>query len=407
MVDGYSDCPFYEQLMYAGDARSVGLFHYLSTGDDRLGRHAIRLFTASAISFPGGTLTQSRFPSHILQIIAGFPLYYIMSVCDHYLYFGDRSFVLQLLPTIYGILQWYDSHIDSLGLVSGMPDTVWQYVDWVTTWSASDEHPDKGVPTAGRKSNRHTFFSLLYAYALGQVVQLLEWIGRPGMAEEYKITRENVNRAVRKHCYDAESGMFTDSTTAESLAHDLPAFSQHCQVFAVLSGAAADLDQNALLTNAFTRPGISKCSYVMLFYAFRAMSHIGQGAYERFYPQIIQNWHRMIDNNMTTWEEDDVRQRSDCHAWGSVPIYEFATEIAGVHVVGPGSSRIRWHPRRLVNTLEATVCIGDKQAKVEWSAKDERKEARISFQKPVELEVMIEGVWKYLGERCDYVVTLT
>jgi hypothetical protein len=53
------------------------------------------------------------------------------------------------------------------------------------------------------------------------------------------------------------------------------------------------------------------------------------------------------------------------------------------------------------------VCIGDKQAKVEWSAKDERKEARISFQKPVELEVMIEGVWKYLGERCDYVVTLT
>src|SRR4051794_9693883 len=57
---------------YSCDSRSVGLFHYLLSGDDRLMRQAIDNFAASAT--PEG-LTQSRFPSHVRQIIASFSLY--------------------------------------------------------------------------------------------------------------------------------------------------------------------------------------------------------------------------------------------------------------------------------------------------------------------------------------------
>ena len=47
--------------------------------------------------------------------------------------------------------------VDDLGLVSEMKDQVWQYVDWSDIWNADPEngHSDKGVPTAGRKINRH------------------------------------------------------------------------------------------------------------------------------------------------------------------------------------------------------------------------------------------------------------
>ena len=99
MLDGYSDCPFYEQLQYAGDSYTVGLFHYLLSGDDRLMRQTINSFSAS-ITFDG--LTQSRFPSHVPQIIAGFSLYWILQICDHYLFFGDGPYSRSFLPRIDG-----------------------------------------------------------------------------------------------------------------------------------------------------------------------------------------------------------------------------------------------------------------------------------------------------------------
>lgn len=63
----------------------------------------------------------------------------------------------------------------------------------------------------------------------------------------------------------------------------------------------------------------------MQFYALRAFAIVGDGVYEEMRAQVWNPWRRMLRNNLTTWEEDDVRQRSECHAWGSVPIYEFCT----------------------------------------------------------------------------------
>ena len=111
---------------YSGDTRTVGLFHYLLSGDDRLMRQSIITFASSLT--PEG-LTQSRFPSHLPQIIAGFSLYWILQVCDHHLFFGDEKFSRSFLPRIDGVLEFFDSHVDELGLVSGLPYDCWQYVD--------------------------------------------------------------------------------------------------------------------------------------------------------------------------------------------------------------------------------------------------------------------------------------
>ncbi|CAK7222175.1 hypothetical protein SBRCBS47491_004780 [Sporothrix bragantina] len=370
MFDGYVDCPFYEQLQYSGDSRSVGLFHYLLSGDDCLMRQAIGSFGASVLS---EGLTQSRFPSHVPQIIAGFPLYWVMQICDHHLYFGDSAFARSFLPRIDGVLDFFDQHVDPRGLVSGLPSDVWQYVDWVTTWGATDEHPDKGVPTAGRKSNCHTFFSMLYAVVLRQAAGLARDVGRPGYAHEYNTRADALVSAVQKHCFDGQ--FYTDSTT-DALGDGGPtAYSQHCQVFAVLSGACDKNDRARLLTESFSAEEgrFSKCSYVMQFYALRAFALAGDQAYEAFlWPRVWQPWRAMLANNLSTWEEDDVRQRSDCHAWGSVPIYEFCTELAGVQPTAPGARKIQFKPRlRLADRLGAKVCLGtDNVATVAWEIMD-------------------------------------
>lgn len=371
---------------YSGDSRSVGLFHYLLSGDDRLMRQAITNFAAS-VTFEG--LTQSRFPSHQPQLIAGFPLYWILQVCDHHLFFGDRQYARSFLPRIDGVLDFFDAHVDSLGLISGLPEDVWQYVDWVTTWGATEEHPDKGVPTSGRKSNRHTFFSMLYAYVLKQAARLLREVGRPAHADEYESRAASILTALRKHCYDGR--FFTDSTA--DIADEL-AYSQHCQVFAVLSGAAQPEDYARLLKESFSEASFSKCSYVMQFYALRAFALAGDEAYEERWQHVWDPWRRMLANNLSTWEEDDVRQRSDCHAWGSVPIYEYCTELAGIRPVSPGCTKALFKPRlRLSDAITAKVALGrDNVATVSWntSASGE-KNVELRLDRPIEVVNQLPG----------------
>ncbi|KAL2788516.1 hypothetical protein BJX66DRAFT_352655 [Aspergillus keveii] len=372
MFDGYSDCPFYEQLQYSGDSRQVGLFHYLLSGDDRLMRQAVTNYAASIVA---EGLTQSRFPSHVPQVIAGFSLYWILQIADHHLFFGDTTFTRSFLPRIDGVLEFFAAHIDQLGLVGGLPEDVWQYVDWVTTWGATDTHPDKGVPTSGRESNRHTYFSLLYAYVLQQAARLVRDVGRPGYAEEYEARASSLRSAVRKHCYDGQ--FFTDST-ADIAGED--AYSQHCQIFAVLSGTAPPEDHARLLTACFDESRFSKCSYMMRFYLLRAAAVAGDDVYEGFWKDAWTPWRKMLAQNLTTWEEDDVRQRSDCHAWGSVPIYEYCTELAGVQPIAPGFKKVTFKPRLgLSEGLTAKVALGgDNVATVEWKTLSTGKKQVVS-----------------------------
>jgi hypothetical protein len=349
-------------------------------------RQAITNFAASVT--PDG-LTQSRFPSHVPQVIAGFSLYWVLQVCDHHLFFGDTQFARRFIPRIDGVLEFFDAHIDSLGLISGLPEVVWQYVDWVTTWGATEEHPDKGVPTSGRGSNRHTYFSMLYAWVLRQVAGFVRDVGRPGHADEYETRAASLLEAIRTHCYDGQ--YFTDSTV--DVADEL-SYSQHCQVFAVISGAADPKDSVRILTESFTNDRFSKCSYMMRFYAFRALALAGDGLYESFWDRMWMPWRVMLENNLSTWEEDDVRQRSDCHAWGSVPIYEYCTELAGIQPVASGSSKILFKPRlRLTGALEAKVALGKENlAIVSWrSISCEKQIVELTLEKPIQVSSQLPG----------------
>ena len=288
-----------------------------------------------------------------------------------------------------GVLEFFASHVDDLGLISNLPEDVWQFVDWVTTWGATQKHLDKGVPTSGRESNRHTFFSMLYAYVLNRAAKLARDLGRPGHASEYDLRAQKIQKAIRDHCYDG--AFFTDSTS--DVAEDL-AYSQHCQVFAVLSDTAPQNDRARLLKESFNDPKFSKCSYAMLFYAFRAFAKAGDEVYEGFWPRMWDPWRKMLANNMTTWEEDDVRQRSDCHAWGSVPIYEYSTELAGIQPISAGCSKILFKPRlQLSDSVTAKVALGrGNLASVSWAIHgSNEKRVSLKLSRPIEVISQLPG----------------
>ena len=97
----YMDCPFYEQMLYAGDGRLECLVTYALTEDDRLPRKVLQLFDWSRL--PEG-LTQSRYPSRIRQMIPPFSLWWVAMVSDYLLWRGDPAFVRSLLPGVRAVL---------------------------------------------------------------------------------------------------------------------------------------------------------------------------------------------------------------------------------------------------------------------------------------------------------------
>lgn len=348
MHDCYEDCPFYEQLQYAMDTRSSILFTYHASGDDRPARQAIIQLRNSFVPRLG--LTASRSPSHRLQIIPHFSLYWVSMVCDHWLFNGDSKFAAQFLSTIDAILNYFDSRLEpSRNLVKydDMPG-VWHFHDWTEEWRPY------GIPASAVASGISTYTNCLYAYTLDNAATLLESKGRPSLASEYYKRANLVKSAVRAHCFDGQ--YFTDS-----LVEVKSQGSQHSQLnqaWAVLCGAAkGNLAVRIVRDSLDNKAGQFIASSIsMSFYVLRALSLADKTVYNEQYHRFWTPWRAQLALGLTTWEEDQVSQRSDCHAWGSAPIYELLSEVAGIRPLKPGWAVIGFEPRlEVYRDFEATV----------------------------------------------------
>jgi hypothetical protein len=372
MHDTYEDCPFYEQLQYAMDARSSILFTYCVSGDDRLARQAIcQLYNAFQ---PALGLTPSRAPAHQLQIIPNFALYWVCMVFDHFIYFGETAFTLRFLSVVDAVLRSFDQRIDkNLDLVRAFTtDDRWEFVDWIPGWRPF------GIPPAAQSSGHLTFTNALYAYTLKFTARCLQQLEQPTTlrAAEYSVRAQAVVEGIRKHCFDGE--LFTDGLARDANVN--VDYSPHSQIWAALCGATTGAEASEILLRSlwsstttpvhgkgpFDRPSVA-----MSFYTLRALSEVGGTAYDDAFRAFWEPWRTQLAQNVTTWVEDDVTQRSDCHAWGSAPLYEFIAEVAGLKPAEPGFRSITFKPRlSLYPSVKAQMPIngllGRGLVHVEW-----------------------------------------
>jgi hypothetical protein len=348
MHETYEDCPYYEQLQYLMDTRLQALFTYQLSGDDRLARKAIFDFHSSIM--PNGML-QSRYPSVYSQIIPGFSFYWILMIDDHYRYFADLPLVRRYLPTIDAVLGWFERQLTPEGLVGRMPSHYWSFVDWVDEWR--DHH---GVPDAYLHSPL-TVYSLMYVDALQVAAKLNDEAGRTSTADEYRDRAALIKQTIKQRCWSHSQKLFQDGPGVER-------YSQHAQIWAVLSGTLQDEEAGQLMDRMLEKEDLPKVSYAMSFFLFRALSKTGR--YHKAF-RLWDVWKRLADLNLTTWVEDPVSQRSDCHGWGAVPIYEFTAEILGVQSDGYGYRRMIIAPQPgELSWAKGSVITPHGPVSVEW-----------------------------------------
>jgi len=347
MHETYEDCPYYEQLQYAMDTRLQILFTYSASADTRLALRAIDDYAASLL--PEGIL-QARFPCEESQVIPTFSLHWILMIDDYYWQTGDTGVIRRYRSTIDAVLDWFDRKIGPSGLVERLG--YWEFIDWVEEWEALN-----GAPTA-TLSGPSAIHNLVYAYTLRTAAGLSRLAAREETACEYEKRAADILAAVHAHCWSEAEGLYREGP-------GLAQFSQHAQVWAVLAGLAEGEQGRLLMERMLERDDLLRCSYAMSYYLFRALEKCG--LYHET-ERLWEPWKELLTLNLTTWPEDPFMQRSDCHGWGALPLYEFTRCLLGVHADLPGWKAIRIAPNCLsLDDMEGQAATPSGTVRVGWS----------------------------------------
>lgn len=322
--DTYMDTPYWERLQYIGDTRLQALISYAVADDDRLGRQAIQSFNDSRI--PDG-LTQSRYPSSLVQMIPTFSLLWVGMVHDFYMYRNDPDFVRHQVPGTRTVLQWFLRRQRPDGLIGKIE--WWPFVDWGRDFAG-------GMPPQDEDGGS-SVLTLQFIEALRYAAELEDAYGDPRVARDYGRAADHAAQGVRRLCWNEQYGLLTDTPAQQH-------FSQHANILGIwLDVIPADQHQKVLARilsasdSGFTASGpvppMTLATYYFRFYLARALEHAGMAD---DYLRILKPWHDMVAMGLTTWAESPEPTRSDSHAWSAHPNYDLLTIVAGIRPKSPG-----------------------------------------------------------------------
>ena len=334
----YMDCPYYEQLQYLGDTRIQALISLSVAGDDRLVRNALELADQSRM--PEG-LTLSRGPSFIPQVIPAFSLYWVDMIHDFYTYREDDAYIRQFLPGIEAVLGWFERRIDHTGMLG--PLEWFNFADWTDGFMV-------GSPP-GVDLGHSALVSLNYVYALDRASELFTYYAvaedseeLTTRAREFRNQAQRTRKAVYNFCFDFYRDLLADVPVDETEQHGLYKMgihSQHTNIFGILTDAIPLDDQKEVMKKILKDPSLIPTTIYFRFYLFEALKKTGM---EDKYLSMLDSWERMLENGLTTFQEGDYKDRSDCHAWSASPLYHFLTIVAGINPAEPGFRSVEIRP---------------------------------------------------------------
>jgi len=335
--DTYMDTPYWERLQYIGDTRIQALISYVVAGDDRLARQAIQAFNHSRV--PDG-LTQSRYPSNLVQMIPTFSLLWVGMVHDFWLYRADAEFVRRNLPGTRTVLDWYLQRQRPDGLLGRIP--WWPFVDWGKDF-------DFGEPPQ-QADGGSAVITLQFVEALRYAAELEDQYGDRHLAEDYRAAAARASQAIWKLCWNDKFQLLADTP---GQTH----FSQHANILGIwldviprehqtevlnkILSASENVDGSSVFQAQGPVPPMTLATYYFRFYLARAVEHVGMGDY---YLQLLQPWHEMVNLGLTTWAESPEPTRSDSHAWSAHPNFDLLTIVAGIHPDAAGFAKVRIEP---------------------------------------------------------------
>ena len=289
--DRFMDCPFYERLMYIGDARIEALCAYAAADDDRLARKALRFF---ALSQKDSGAILSRYPAKVEQMIPSFVAIFILMLHDFMIHRGDARFVREMLPAARKSADYllHSKKEDGLLYPEG-----WNFIDW--------QWPCHGVPY-GSDCGTNSILNLLAVLALEKLAELERYAGNPAGEKQRADEAEQLFRTVYSVYYDTGKKLIADDK-----GHRF--YSEHAQVLAMLSRSMPELWEGMRNETRLTPCGIYFSHYYL-----EACRKYGKND---LFDARFGLWCELESLGLKTLPEEFSFPRSDCHAWSSHVLY--------------------------------------------------------------------------------------
>ena len=329
--DNFMDCPFYEQLLYAGDGRIESLVALATCHDDTLARKAITTL-ASSRDMTGCTM--ARWPSTFQQYIPSFSLWWIGMIHDYALWRNDQAFIASLMPGVRFLLDHFLGRLDGDGFLRGV-EWEWNFIDWVDEWNQGDE---AGIPP-GMNEGVSASYNWLLVYALTMVCRLEKYAGDRFLAERWGRQANELSRALTCRFWDPARGLCREDDSGKY-------FSEHAQSLSILSGCLEAEQLEKLKVSLPSTDGLARGSIFYKHYLFESFGALGLP--DKILSE-LNLWNDFLDKGFKTVPETPenrtFNQRSDCHGWGAHPIYHLIATIAGIKPAEMGFRSVHINPQ--------------------------------------------------------------
>ncbi len=373
--DSYTDTPFRERGLYAGDALPEYAITLATSGDSRLMKRSLMLFQDMyrANMIDG---QQEGLNDFVLKTLVELDWYYRIT--------GDREFLERLYPNYHSLMQ----HILQRRSEMGTFPTDRVFIEWTRIDKDAD-------------------LTAYQALLAGSFRVMSDLAGKLGITEDsllYLREADRLSEVINRFHWDEQKGLYRDGfREAEPIDHHYPISSVYPLLFGVVP---ADRKAEILellepeLKDIGEETRNRKITPYGSFYLFSALYREGrEDIAERF---MVQYWSRMIhQGDDTSWENFDIGgergggQGTASHAWSGHPTFFLSTEVLGVQLgfTGPfDPGRIDIEPRsETLQWARGKVPHPAGMVGVDWRISGERLVVKVSVPEGVPCNVRPKG----------------
>ena len=374
--DVYTDCPWRERTLYAGDLLPEFATTLVTSGDTRLARRCLHIFLQS--QSPENEWQHGMAPrERDRQSLGDYPLITLL-IADWYVrYAKDREFSAYAFPFFQRMLNGLRTLRAENGLFQAASQPFIDHVKQI-------------------KDGQVCALNALIARACAALGGWARRLGKAKEAREYERLGRSTGAAVRRLFWDSQAGAFGDALVNGKLAAEHAISSSAWPSCYGLTSPAQEVGIHAHIRRRAEASELGRKEFCTPYGAFYLLG----GLYEHGGEGLAEDLVRRLWGQMAAFGSDTVWEvfspdNSLTHAWSSAPTYYLSTRALGVRLGFPEAvdlSRITIAPQSETLDWAAGVVPHPRgKVSVRWRVESRRLVLDYAASKGVRCDVRPQG----------------